>query len=98
MGPLLVGSLMHFEGHPKITPKENVASGSLCPFPLCMAFGVQEEKSSRVSSSLLPKPRAGIQEPFVMDNQSQSNRHNKISDYMKICHLVGVEAFYLCLY
>jgi hypothetical protein len=50
---------MHFEGHPKITPKENVASGSLCPFPLCMAFGVQEEKRGKeFTSSISSSPQA----------------------------------------
>jgi len=41
---------MQFEGHPKITQKKNVAGGSLCPFPLCMAFGVQEGKKREKSS------------------------------------------------
>jgi len=41
---------MHFEGHPTIMQKKNVAGGSICPFPLCMAFGVQEGKKREKSS------------------------------------------------
>jgi hypothetical protein len=52
---------MHFEGHPKIMQKKNVAGSSLCPFPLCMAFGVQEGKrGKRVHEShLLFSPSLG---------------------------------------